>query len=173
MDDALALFLANPDARLSIRETARLMRINPMTARAGLSRLEKQEYVRKEKGDVYPVFVALKETRQFRNAKLYWTLERLRKSGLLEAIDGHYDLPVTILFGSCARGTDIKTSDLDLCVISDVKRPFPTQKYEKSTGHPVSLHVFSEREWERLRKANNSLRRNIQAGITLSDTVAP
>lgn len=55
-----------------------------------------------------------------------------------------------ILFGSAAKGTYNKDSDLDLCIIQDYenKRSLLTDIYtELDCNFPYDIILYSEREW--------------------------
>jgi predicted nucleotidyltransferase len=48
-------------------------------------------------------------------------------------------LPILVLFGSCARGEDIETSDLDLLVVAKEKE-VDLKKFESALKRKISLH---------------------------------
>ena len=94
-------------------------------------------------------------SRKTLNLKLYYNLENIRKSGIIEDLEKHYDYPVIVLFGSYAKARDDLTSDIDVCIISNINKEFNVKKYEK-----ISL--------EKSKKSNSELINNISNGIVLS-----
>lgn len=74
-----------------------------------------------------------------------------------------------ILFGSCAEGTDVKESDMDLFVLTQ-KRNLVLQiinKYEKKIDRRISPIILSTMDWVQLRKNDKPLYDNISKGIVL------
>ena len=79
-----------------------------------------------------------------------------------------YDLPIIVLFGSYASARDDASSDMDVCLISNIEKRFPFEKYEKSLNRKISLHKFSKISWDKSKKSNPNLINNICNGIVLS-----
>ena len=102
------------------------------------------------------------------NLKLYYNLEKTRESNIIQDLEKSFDIPIIILFGSYASAMDDKTSDIDICLISNVKKEFSTEKYEKKLNRKISLHHFSKESWKKIRKTNPNLVNNICNGIVLS-----
>lgn len=166
--DILMPFFEEPIRQFHIRELARILKKNPMTIKTQLRHLEKEKYVEKRKGHLYPVYVANTEEQKFLNIKLFYNLEKLRKSRIIDDIKEFYNLPVIILFGSFAKARDWQKSDIDICVITDSEKDFFPEKYEKLLNHPVEIHKFTEKRWKLLRKNHPELQQNILTGLTLS-----
>ena len=102
------------------------------------------------------------------NLKLYYNLEKIRNSSLIEDLEKAYDLPVIVLFGSYASARDDTSSDIDICLISNVDKEFQIEKYEKRLNRKMSLHKFSKDSWSKAKKSNPNLVNNICNGIVLS-----
>ena len=102
------------------------------------------------------------------NLKLYYNLEKIRNSNLIEELEKTYDLPVIVLFGSYASAMDDMTSDIDICLISNIEKEFSTEKYEKSLNRKVSIRQFNKNSWKKAKKLNPNLINNICNGIVLS-----
>ena len=66
-----------------------------------------------------------------------------------------------ILFGSAAKGEDLKESDIDLFVLAEEKK-LDLQKYEKLLGRKIN--ILAEESFSKLSK---ELRNNIINGIIL------
>ena len=163
----LGPFFEEPNRKYSIRELSRLLKINHTTVRQHLNKLVMEEYLSSKTEGVY-TFYRLVLKKKTLNLKLHYNLEKLRKSKIVEDLETAYDYPVIILFGGYATAMDDKTSDIDLCLISNVEKEFSFEKYEKKLNKKVSLHKFSKMAFEKAKKNNPELVNNICNGIVLS-----
>jgi len=171
MDKKIAILTPvfdDPAKEFNIREIARLTRLNHMTARKYLNQLVKEGLLSKKEYSLYVGYSANVMEKSFHNLKLYYNLEKLRKSRLIEDLEVFYEYPVIVLFGSYAQALDTKESDLDLFVLAAKKREFSSKKYEKFIHRAISLHLFSEKEFPELKMKNPELVNNICNGIALS-----
>lgn len=160
-------FFENPDDKYSIRELSRILGINHTTVRQHLNKLEKEGYLVSIKEGVY-TFYKLILNKKTLNLKLYYNLEKIRESNIVEDLEQNYDLPIIVLFGSYANAMDNSTSDIDLCLITNVDKEFPTKKYEKKINRKVSIHKFSKMSWQKTKQLNPELINNICNGMVLS-----
>lgn len=160
-------FMGDPNKKFSIRELSRILKINHTTVRQYLSKLAKEEYLTYTKDRIYSYY-QLNPIKKTLNLKLYYNLEKLRESSIIEDLEKNYDLPTIILFGSYASATDDLSSDVDICIITNVRKEFFTEKYEKKLNRKVSIHKFNKEDWEKLKKTNPNLINNICNGIVLS-----
>ncbi|MEK6937806.1 MAG: nucleotidyltransferase domain-containing protein [Nanoarchaeota archaeon] len=163
----LKSFFEEPNRKFSIRELSRLLNINHTTIRQYLQRLVKEECLFSKTEGVYS-FYRLILSKKTLNLKLYYNLEKLRRSNLVEDLEKSYDLPVIVLFGSYAFARDDTSSDIDICLISNIEKEFTTEKYEKILNRKISLHRFSKDLWNKAKKSNPNLINNICNGIVLS-----
>lgn len=163
----LSPFFEDPNRKFSIRELSRILKINHTTVRQHLNKLVKENFLSAKKEGVYSFYrlVLFKKTA---NLKLYYNLEKIRESDLVQDLEKAYDLPVIVLFGSYAFAIDDKTSDIDICLVSNVEKEFDTEKYERKLNRKVSLHKFSKESWQKTKKTNPNLINNICNGIVLS-----
>jgi|SRR3989338_6545269 len=160
-------FFEDPNRQFSIRELSRIVRVNHTTVRQQLIYLAKEGFLSSKKERLYSLF-KLKPHKKSLNLKLYYNLEKLRTSNLIEDLERAYDLPTIVLFGSYASATDDKGSDIDICLITNIETEFLTEKYEKTLNRNVSIHRFSKKAWENAKKNNPGLVNSICNGIVLS-----
>ncbi|OYT32339.1 hypothetical protein B6U93_02170 [Candidatus Woesearchaeota archaeon ex4484_78] len=160
-------FFEDPNRKYSIRELSRILKINHTTVRQYLNKLVKEGFLSFKKEGLYS-FYRIVLSKKTLNLKLYYNLEKLRESGLIEALEKKYDLPVIVLFGSYSSATDDITSDVDLCLISNIEKEVSTEKYEKVLNRKVSIHKFNKKSWEKTKKLNPNLVNSICNGIVLS-----
>ena len=156
-------FFEYPKKQYYIRDLSRLIKINHTTVRLYLIKLEKETYLIKNKKGIYPTF-KLNINKKTLNLKLFYNLEKIRKSYLIENLEKNFDFPVIILFGSYSKAKDYENSDLDLCLITKIRKNIDLKKYEKIINRETSLHFY-----ENLKNAKNKeLINNICNGIVLS-----
>jgi predicted nucleotidyltransferase len=160
-------FFEEPNREYHIRELSRILKINHTTVRQKLALLVKEGLLEITKGKIYSAYKPI-ISRKYLNLKLYYNLEKIRISGLVEDIEKAFDYPTMILFGSFATANDDMTSDIDICVISNIKKEFDTEQYEKTLNRKISLHLFAKERWKNMAKENKGLINNICNGIMLS-----
>ncbi len=163
----LKSFFEEPNRKFSIRELSRILKINHTTIRQYLNRLAKEGFLSPKKEGLY-FFYHLILTKKTLNLKLYYNLEKIRESNIIQDLEKIFGLPVIVLFGSYAFAIDDKTSDIDICLISNVEKKFSTKKYEKILNRRISIHKFDKNYWERAKKSNPNLINSICNGIVLS-----
>ena len=163
----LGKFFETPEKSYGIRELSRILKINHTTIRQYLSKLVKVGLLSIDKSYFYPAY-KLVASRESLNLKLYYNLEKLRKSGLIDFLEKEFDFPVIILFGSYAKARDNETSDIDLCVISNIEKKINPERYKLSLNREVSIHHFTKKGFESLKNKNRELFNNICNGIVIS-----
>ncbi|GBE20038.1 MAG TPA: ArsR family transcriptional regulator [Candidatus Pacearchaeota archaeon] len=163
----MSRFFEDPDREFHIRELSRLTGINHTTVRQNLNKLVKEGLLVLKKGKIISSYKII-FSRKYINLKLFYNLEKLRKSEIVENLQRYYDFPVIILFGSYAKSSDTINSDIDISVISNIKKEFNTSKYEKILNRKVTIHLFNKDRWKTAKKKNPELINNICNGIVLS-----
>ncbi|MBS3078604.1 nucleotidyltransferase domain-containing protein [Candidatus Pacearchaeota archaeon] len=165
--NVLKAFFESPNESFHIRELSRILNINHTSIMQQLKKLVKEGYLALNKGKIYSDY-RLVNSRKMLNLKLYYNLEKLRESEIIEEIERIYDLPIIILFGSYATATDDVKSDIDISVISNIDKDLKTEKYEKLVNRKISIHRFSKLQFERMKKTNPDLINSLCNGIILS-----
>ena len=119
--ELLKEFFEEPTKSFYIRELARKLRKNHMTIRKYLNKYLEQGYLKKEKQDLYETYKS-NVNKKYLNLKLHYNLEKIRKSDLVKDLNNLYDYPQIILFGSFANATDTNNSNIDVCIITNIKK---------------------------------------------------
>ncbi|MEK6903935.1 MAG: nucleotidyltransferase domain-containing protein [Nanoarchaeota archaeon] len=163
----LSPFFEDPNKKFSIRELSRILKINHTTVRNYLNKLVKDGFLSFKKEGLYS-FYRLILSKKTANLKLYYNLEKIRKSGFVEVLEKEYNLPVIVVFGSYAAAMDDTTSDIDICLVSPIQKEIDTHAYEQILQRKISLHYFTKEAWEKSKKMNHHLINSICNGITLS-----
>jgi DNA polymerase sigma len=166
----LAPFFENPNKKFSIRELARKIKINHTTTRQYLNKLVKENYLTLEKDRIYS-FYQLETSKKTLNLKLYYNLEKIRKSKLIEYLEKNYDYPTIVLFGSYSTATDDETSDIDLCIITEINKKIALDIHEQKLNKPINLQIYNKAKWTKLKKSNQNLVNNICNGIVLTGEI--
>src|SRR3989338_1805419 len=122
-------FFDCPRKDFHMREISRRVKLSQPSVINHLNALVEEDFIVKEKKDIYPTFRANRDNDLFKTHKKVNMLLRLRESSLLDYL---YDacLPgAIILFGSAAQGEDTEESDIDIFLQSPSKK-LDLQKYE-------------------------------------------
>ncbi len=160
-------FFENPNGEFQIRELSRLLKINHTTIRQYLLKLVKEDLVEIKKGKPYDYFKA-NINKKFLNLKLFFNIEKLRESELIGQIEKDYDYPLIVLFGSYASATDDSKSDIDLFVLTEIKKEKDYSKFKEKLNREAVLHLFSKSDFNSAKTKNPELLNNILNGIILS-----
>jgi len=115
----LKLFFEEPGREFNVREVARLAKTAPATASAKLKEFEKNSILKHRKERMLGLYKADLESASYRDLKVYYSIRKIRESGLIESFNEFYIKPTIILFGSCSKGIDTETSDMDIVIISE------------------------------------------------------
>ena len=115
----------------------------------------------------FPVFTSV-ISKKYLNLKLYYNLEKLRKSEIIEDVERIFEYPVIVLFGSYANASDDISSDIDICVISNNEKEIGLLGYEKQLNRKLSLHLFTKRKFKEMIKKNPEFINSLCNGIVIS-----
>ena len=112
-----------------------------MTINNNLKLYLKENLLKIDNSGIYKAY-KLNITKKTLNLKLFFNLEKIRKSKLIEFLEKEYDYPNIILFGSYAKAYDDKKSDIDLCLINSISKIFSSSSLTSSSSHSSSLYSF-------------------------------
>ncbi len=119
--DILRPFFRYPNRGYTIRGISKITEINHTTVRKYLLHYLAEDILTKTGISPYPTFLANVKSGKYLNLKLYYNLELLRQSKLVERLEHEYKYPPIVLFGSFSKALDDEQSDVDICIISDIK----------------------------------------------------
>jgi len=166
--DILRPFFEYPHKGQTIRGLAKAAKINHTTVRKYLIYYVKLGLLVKKQTVPYLTFTVNVSSKKYINLKLYYNLELIRESGLIEKMEKTYDYPPIVLFGSYSKAENDENSDIDICIVSDIKKEFDILELEKKWFKRISIHQFTKKSWEEAKEKNPELINNIANGITLS-----
>lgn len=127
----------------SLSEISRRSDLAHTSVKNHLEALESKELIdvreREAGGRTYPVYTANWENERFKHYKFLDMLYRIEGSGLLEELEGRMVPDCIVLFGSAARGEDLRDSDVDLYLQCE-EREVDISSYEDLLRRNIQLH---------------------------------
>jgi len=140
-EKVLDVFFDDSTAKFYIREIARLTKLNPNTVLNILGVLEKEGLIKRDKKK-HVVEVSSNINEKFKILKRTANFSKVSESGLVEFLNKEFSSEAVILIGSYSRAEDIKSSDIDIVVIS--KKDYSSvdlKKFEKILNRKIHLIV--------------------------------
>ncbi|MEE8167526.1 MAG: nucleotidyltransferase domain-containing protein [Candidatus Hydrothermarchaeales archaeon] len=167
----LLLFMKNPYERYYLRETARLLKMSPMTVKRSLDLLTKEKLLVKEKIKNQILYSANIESPGFRHLKIAYNLAWFEKKETVKFIKEMLPtMSSLVLYGSLAKGEDDEKSDVDFLVISQSKRAIDME-LSQHLGREVAVLNLTPAQWSEEAKKNRGLYLDvITEGIVLYGT---
>jgi len=148
---------------LSQREISGILEVSPTAVAKSLKELKETNLVTVKKTKNIN-FVKL--NRDERKAVLLKQVENLREvylSGLFDYLGENLAGGTIVLFGSYAKGEDVKSSDIDLAVIERKEKPLNLREFEIALNREINVQFYDS--WKGVHK---HLKNNILNGIVLS-----
>jgi predicted nucleotidyltransferase len=166
--NTLKLFFENPTKQFNVREVGRILNITPATASKNLKYFNKNNILKYTKDKIFDLYQADIDNVEYRDLKTYYSIAKIRNSGLINEINKFYIKPTIILFGSVASGYDTENSDIDIVIISENIKEFPQKKeFENKMGKELQLFIVND-----LKDLKNSyLINNVLSGIVLQGEI--
>ncbi len=164
----LELFLEEPEKEFHVRQISKILKKSPTTISKYLKELERENFLKSEKKLNHLCFKANSEREKFKKLKIEYNLNKIEKSGLIEYLIKFFNHPKTIiLFGSYSKGENISKSDIDLFILSPIKKEASLASFEKKLKSPIQLMVKSSEEFDKMKLKNPGLLNNILNGSTI------
>ena len=152
----LTLFLENPYTGYYLRESARMLDMDPMTIKRSLDILVKDEFLINyvEKNRI--LYQANLENPALRYLKISYNISWLQEKNLVEFITNKMKSVTSImLFGSFSKGENDENSDIDIVIISQSKDK-PTAELTNLLNKDVNLLNFTPAQWSNQSKKNRA-----------------
>jgi len=164
----LKYFVKEPERKFYVRELAKLTKKSPTTISKHLSTFRSKNLLISRREYNHLLFKANTENPLFKTIKLYYNLRNLREIGLIDYLNKEFNHPeAIILFGSFARAEDIPKSDIDILIITQIKRHINLSTFEKKLEHKIQLFLYSKKEINKMKFKNKELINNFVNGIIL------
>ena len=149
-------------------EYARIIKKSPATISKQLKKLESKGVLTSEERFNHLLFKGNTASNEFKRAKLSYNMKKIEDSGLIEHLESEFNNPEAItLFGSFSKAEDTPASDIDLLIISPVKKEVNLDKFEKKLKHKIQLFIHSKKEIKKMKDTNKELLNKWINGLTL------
>ncbi len=164
----LNLFMGDPLREHHEREVMRMAGVSKGSANRILHKLSESGFLSvQKKGRMIFYKLNLKDpsARQFKILSNVYSLKEL-----LEGLQKHSRR--IVLFGSCAQGTDVKESDIDLMVLADQKNATRKEinRFNSGEKKKVAPIIVDANELAKMKREDGALYENIERGILLWET---
>lgn len=156
----LEVFFLEPMKIHFIREISKKIGLATTSVSNNLRELLKQDLIIKKEARPFNGYAANRENDKFLFYKRAYNLYSLYdvKNIIAEEIN-----PKTVIvFGSYSKGEDIESSDIDILIISNVKKKLDLEKAEKKLNRKINI-IFSKN----IEELDKPLRKNILNGLVL------
>jgi predicted nucleotidyltransferase len=156
----LEVFFIEPTTAHFIREISRKINLAPTSVRNHIKELMKQGLIIKKKANPFDCFLANRENEDFIFYKRIYNFFSLKE--LTNFLIHAYYPKLIVVYGSYSLGEDIEASDIDILILSKVKKRINLEKFEKKLKRTVHIFVVDS-----LNKLDVKLMKNIYNGIVL------
>ena len=168
MRDVIKYFIEEPEKEYHIRKLAKIIKKSPTTVSKYLKKLEEESLIKSRKEYNHLLFKVNTESQKFKDLKLYYNIKNLRASGLIDYLINEFNNPEAIcLFGSYYKAEDTSQSDIDILIITPIKKSINVEKYERILKRKIQLFVYSNKEINKMKLNNKELLNNMINGINL------
>ena len=158
----LEAFAIEPMRIHYIKEIARKIGLAPTSVKLHIKYLLKTKVILKKKGEIFSGYIANRDNADFTFYKKILNLIKLKESGILNFIAESLFPEAIVLYGSYSKGDDVEGSDIDLLIITKVKKRIEAGKFEIILKRKI--HIMAEKSLSNLSK---ELRTEIINGIVM------
>ena len=157
----LEVFFVQPTTIHFIKEIARTIHLAPTSVRNHIKQLLALELIKRKKSKPFDGFVANRENEDFIFYKKVYNLYSLKE--LADFLISSFGNPkLVVVFGSYARGEDVEESDIDILIVTKVKKELNLENFEKKLKRKINLLLVDD-----LEKLEKNLIKKIYDGIVL------
>ena len=138
--DAIMLqFFLEPMRKFGVRELSRQLKLDTKTIMNCLKTLRKEKIiVKRAKKGAFPYYEANRLSPIYRFEKSHFLIQKIIRSNLIQFLEQRLNSKAIVLFGSVAKGTYHKKSDIDLFVQAPYKR-INLSGFERKLGHEIRM----------------------------------
>lgn len=165
----LKYFIENPYSEIHLREYSRVLKISPNSAQRFLNLFLEEGLVIEERISNHRYFKANLDSVFFRHVKKTFFIKNFMDSGIINSLENISSS--VCLFGSCAKGLNDSSSDIDLVIISKDKKKVNeiVSKFQRKFIQEISFHIFTSLEWKKQKINNKAFYQEvISSGIVLA-----
>ena len=151
---------------LSQREISQILKVSPTAVAKSLKNLTKDNFVTIKKTKNINFVRLNRDEKKIIELKQVENLRNIYLSGLSDYLEENLAGGTIILFGSYARGEDVRTSDIDIAVIERKEKPLNLEKFESILNREINVQFYES--WKKIHKY---LKNNILNGIVIAGSV--
>ena len=156
----MEVFFKEPTKIHFIKEISRKIKLAPTSIRKYLSTFLKEDIINVKKAHPFNGLVSNRDNDAFIFYKRAYNLYSLKE--LRELIINSIHPQAIVLFGSYSRGEDIETSDIDILIISKVKKDISVSNMERKMERKINIMVIND-----LKELDKVIQKKINNGIVL------
>jgi predicted nucleotidyltransferase len=154
------VFFVEPTTIHFVKEISKRIKLAPTSVRVHIKWLLKQNLIKRKKAKPFAGYVANRESEDFIFYKRVYNLYSLKE--LANFLFSAFYPKVLVVYGSYALGEDVEGSDLDIFVLSKIKKELDVSKFEKQLKRKIHLLLI-----DNLNKLDRALLKKIYNGIVL------
>jgi predicted nucleotidyltransferase len=155
----LEVFFTEPTILHFVKEISRKIKIAPTSIKRNVEFLLEENLIIKKESKPFSGYVANRDNKQFIFLKKVYNLFSLEE--IKNFVEQTICPKLFVVFGSYSLGEDIENSDIDLFMISKIKK-LDLAKFEKKLKKEINLIVIDE-----FKKLEKPLQNKIHNGIIL------
>ena len=164
----MEIFFENPTKRFQLRELARASKMSTTGAKSALLELLEDNLIARTKEKKYEYYEANKDDITYKIVKKFFNIKTFYDVGLIDFLEKRLNHPEAIfLFGSSARGEDAERSDVDIFVLTSVKKDLDLGMFRKKLKRDIKLLIMNKDEFEKAKDKSPELVNNIVNGVNL------
>ncbi len=160
----LEVFFKQPTSLHFVREISREISLAPTSVRNIINELLEQGLIKVKKSRPFNGYVADRENDFFIFSKKAFNLSSLYdlRAFIIESVHPS----AIILFGSYSRGEDVEGSDVDIVVVSKVRRQMNLEDFEKKLERKINIITVDS-----LKKLDERIVKKLYNGIVLQGEI--
>jgi len=156
----LEVFFIEPTTIHFIKGISKRINLAPVSVKKYITELLQEKLVKRKESKPFSGFIANRESEDFIFYKRIYNLYTLKD--LTEFIVSSYYPKLLVVYGSYARGEDVETSDIDLLILTKVRKELDLRRFENKLRRSIHLVIVDD-----LNKLDGKLLKKVQNGIVL------
>lgn len=156
----LEIFFIEPTTIHFVKEISKRINLAPTSVRNHIKDLLKQGLIARKKAKPFDGLIANRENEDFIFYKRVYNLYSLKE--LSSFLVTKYYPKVLVIFGSYSTGEDVEDSDIDLFILSNIKKETDLNNFEKKLKRKVNILILND-----LNELDKNLLKKIWNGIVL------
>jgi len=158
--NVLKMFFIEPTTTHFIKGISREINLAPTSVRNHIKTLLSNNLIRKKKSKPFNGNIANRENDNFLFYKRVYNFYSLKE--LTDFLVISYYPKLIVVFGSYSIGEDVENSDIDIFILSKVKKEINLEKFEKSLKRKINILILNNMD-----KLDLNLKKKIWNGIVL------